>query len=134
MIKKHEADLIPMFEGITRAMNRIPAHLPRTTVIIQLPGRHGNSDIRGDACSRSFNRVLARLAHKYHYVVFEREEIERRLLMKSEYFIDYRTIKAILHLEQPGPAIVGTALLGLISCLARNGTTDHLEYRPVDAV
>jgi len=137
MISKHTADLLPMFQAISRAMDRIPSHLPRTQVIIQLPGRSGgNFDARRDGCSRSFNRVLARLAHEHHFVVFEREEIERRLLFKSEYFADTRSMKALLHLEQPAPGIVTTALLGLIGCLARNTSSsssiEQVDFRPKD--
>lgn len=134
MIEKHTHDIVPMLQAVHSAIHRTPADLPRTTVIIQLPGRAGNSNINGDACSRSFNRILAAQAHRFGFAVLEREEIERRLLWKSEYYPDHRTIKPNLHLENPGPNIVGTSLLGLISCLARNGTNEHPAFRTMDAV
>ncbi len=134
MISKHTYDVVPMLQAVRNAIDRVPKHLPKTTVIIQLPGRAGGTDPRGDACSRSFNRILAYQAHRYGFAVLEREEIERRLLVKSEYFGGHRTIKPSLHLENPGPNIIGTSLLGLIGCLERNGSEEHLFYRLPDAI
>ena len=122
MIKRHEADLVTMVEKITEAVQRTPADFPRTTVIFQLPGRAGGSDYRQDHCTRSFNRLLAKEAHKGGYTVIEREELERRYLYKSEFFADFRSVKPNLHLEAPAPNIIATSLLGLIGCLQRNGT------------
>lgn len=132
MLHKHTYDIAVMMAAVHAAVDRVPSHMPRTNVIIQLPGRAGNTDNRGDACSRSFNRILAFQAHRHGFVVLEREEIERRLLIKSEYYGDHRTMKPNLHLENPGPNIVGTSLLGLISCLERNGSNSHIAYRPPD--
>lgn len=134
MIDKHTHDIVPLMVAIQSAVFRTPDSIPRTKVIIQLPGRAGNSDPRGDACSRSFNRVLAYQAHRHGFTVLEREEIERRLLIKSEYYGDHRTMKPNLHLENPGPNVVGTSLLGLLGCLERNGTHDHSLHRVPDAV
>jgi hypothetical protein len=134
MVTQHEVGIQKMMKAIRVAIDRIPAHLPRTTVIIQLPGRSGGSDNRIDGCSRRFNRISAREAHLQGFTVFEREEIERRLLFKSEYYPDHRSIKPLLHLENPSPNIVGTSLLGLITCLARNGSDYNLRYVPKDAV
>lgn len=132
MVQQHETAIPIMMKAIRTAIDRIPSSLPKTTVIIQLPGRAGNTDARIDYCSRRFNRLLAKNAHEFGFSVFEREEIERRLLFKSEYFPDHRTIKPLLHLENPAPNIVGTSLLGLVSCLMRNGTTHNMEFLPKD--
>lgn len=134
MIQKHSHDIVPLMEAVKSAVDRTPKDLPRTAVIFQLPGRAGNTDMNGDACSRSFNRVLAYQAHRFGFSVLEREEIERRLLIKSEYYGDHRTMKPNLHLENPAPNIVGTSLLGLISCLARNGSNEHNQFRMKEAM
>lgn len=132
MLAQHEAGIPIMMKAIHEAVHRIPATLPKTTVIIQLPGRAGNTDANLDACSRRFNRILAKSAHEYGFPVFEREEIERRLLFKSEYWPDHRTIKPLLHLENPAPNVVGTSLLSLISCLARDGKKVNSHFLPPD--
>lgn len=134
MIRQHTEAIPVMMEAIRTAIDRTPPELPRTVVIIQLAGRAGNSDPRGDRCSRQFNRALAYHAHRFGFVAFDREEIERRLLFKSEYFFNYRTMKPSLHLENPGPNIVGTSLLGLIGCLQRNGTELGRKFTPFDAI
>ena len=54
--------------------------------------------------------------------VLEREEMERRMLYKSEYHERFKFIKPQLHIENPMANIVGTALLTLVSCLERNGS------------
>ena len=46
----------------------------------------------------------------------------RRLQYKSDHSDEYRIIKPNLHLDNPSPNIVGTALLVLCACLQRNGT------------
>ncbi len=66
------------------------------------------------------------------FSVFEREKIERRALFKSEFYTEKRTFKPLLHLENLGPNIVGTSLLGLIACLARNGIDHNIQFRPID--
>lgn len=132
MILQHERDIATMMVAVHKAVHRTPSDHHRTEVIIQLPGRAGNSDAKLDRCSREFNRLLAHEAHKMGFSVFEREEIERRALFKSEFYTEKRTLKPLLHLENPGPNIVGTSLLGLITCLARNGTDHNIQFRPID--
>jgi hypothetical protein len=122
MIKRHEKEIALMVDKITDAINRTPNHLTKTTVIFQLPGRGGGSNPRQDHCSREFNRILAKEAHRGGYTVIEREELERRMLFKSEFLGDFRVLKPNLHLESPAPNIIATSLLGLIGCLIRNGT------------
>ena len=114
------------------AIDRTPRHMPRTMVIVQLAGRAGNSDPMGDHCSRTVNRVAAYEGHLQGFAVLEREEIERRLLYKSEFFSEVSYIKNLLHLENPSANIVGTSLLALVACLVRNGTDHNIKFRPSD--
>ena len=81
-------------------------------------------------CQWRYNRILAHEAHKHGFVVLEREEIERRLLYKSEHYIPVRTMKPILHLENPSANIIATSLLVLISCLRKNETSTLISGRP----
>jgi hypothetical protein len=134
MVIQHEEAVPIMMKAVYAAIRRTPNELPRTQVIIQLPGRAGGSDARVDGCSRRFNRILAKHAHLNGFSVFEREEIERRLLFKSEFLADHRSVKPLLHLENPGPNIVGTSLLALINCLARNGSDYNIHFSPKDAL
>ena len=46
MILQHTDDLKPMMDLITSAISRTSPAVPRTTVIIQLSGRIGNTDKR----------------------------------------------------------------------------------------
>jgi hypothetical protein len=101
-------------------------------VIIQLAGRAGNSDPKIDRCSRTMNRVAAYEGHLQGFAAFEREEIERRLLYKSEYFKEVSFIKPLLHLEAPAANIVGTSLVALVACLRRNGSDYNVQYRAAD--
>jgi hypothetical protein len=133
MVAQHEVDLQRMMNAIRKAIDRTPETSGKTTVIIQLPGRAGGTVHTVDSCSRRFNRIAAKEAHLHGFVVFEREEIERRLLFKSEYLADHRSIKPLLHLENPAPNVVGTSLLGMITCLARNGSDHHMHFLPKDA-
>ncbi len=141
MVALHETLVRPMMNAIHNAIDRPFKHGyvgEQTMVIIQLPGRPSYDNPHVLHCSRRFNRILAKEAHRHGFVVLEREEIERRLLFKSEYRVDHRTIKPLLHLENPAPNIIGTSLLGLVACLQRNSTindvsTDYrLQYRPPD--
>lgn len=129
MIDTHERDLKTLMQAVRAAVDR--SKQP-TTVIIQTAGRMGNSDDRGDHCTWRFNRVAAHEAHLQGFVVYEREEIERRLLFKSEYYAGFRSIKPNLHIEAPSPQIVGTGLLALVACLRRNGTQYNLGLPPIE--
>lgn len=132
MIENHKRDLKTLMKAVRTAIDRTPPSIPRTTVIIQLAGRAGGAEPKRDHCSRTMNRVAAYEAHQQGFVVFEREEIERRLLYKSEYYDGVSFIKPLLHLEAPGANIVGTSLLALVACLKRNGTDYNKKYLPAD--
>ena len=134
MIRQHKQDIKTLMKAVRTAIDRTPSTLPRTRVIVQLAGRAGNSDPMGDHCSRTVNRVAAYEGHLQGFAVLEREEIERRLLYKSEFFSEVSYIKTLLHLENPSANIVGTSLLALIACLERNGSDYNIKYRPSDVV
>jgi hypothetical protein len=130
MIAQHKRDVKALMKHVREAVDRTPASMPRTKVIVQLAGRGGGSHSAMDKCSRTINRVSAYEAHLQGFAVLEREEIERRLLYKSEFFEGVSFIKSILHLENPAANIVGTSLLALIACLQRNGTDYNIKFRP----
>ncbi len=131
MIATHERDIVTLMQNVRIAIDRTPAHMRRTTVIVQTAGRMGNSDSRGDHCTWRFNRILASEGHKQGFTVLEREEIERRLQYKSEYYPNVRYIKPNLHIENPSANIVGSSLLALVACLERNGTDYNYNLPPV---
>jgi hypothetical protein len=125
-IKRHEADIPKLMKAVKNAIQRHPTVSGgETMVIVSTAGRSYNREDEKDKCSWHYNRVLAHEAHKHGFVVLEREEIERRLLYKSEHYVEVRTMKPILHLENPAPNIIATTLLNLISCLRKNGTSTH---------
>lgn len=120
MIEKHTNDISRLMDSVKNAVERVKASGGGDTMVIfQTSGRVGNSEPRYDRCSWIFNRKLVHEAHKAGFAVMEREEIERRLLYKSEYHA-LKYLKAQLHIEAPSPQIVGTALVALISCLERH--------------
>ena len=80
-------------------------------------------------CIWRFNRMVAQEAHKQGFVVFEREEIERRLLFKSEHYDPTKVLKFALHLENPAPNIIATSLLTLISCLRKNESSTFISAK-----
>jgi len=126
-ILKHEADLPKLFRAITAAITRPTADNStypgtETLVIVSTAGRIGNEDSGLDHCSWRWNRQLAIEAHKAGFPVFEREEIERRLLFKSDVHMashQGKYIKPGMHLAAPSPQIVATSLMAMISCLRR---------------
>jgi hypothetical protein len=146
LVAQHKKDLKTLMRAIRTAVDRnkasgsstdtgtevpSPTLLP-TTVVIQLAGRVGNSDPVPDRCSRTFNRLAAYEAHLQGFLVLEREEIERRLLFKSEYYEEVKFTKNNLHLENPAPNIIGTSLLTMISCLQRNGSDFNKKFAAYD--
>lgn len=117
-------------KAVRVAVDRTPSSMPRTKVIVQLAGRGGGGDPAQDHCSRTVNRVAAYEGHLQGFAVLEREELERRLLYKSEFYSGVSFIKPLLHLENPAANIIGTSLVALIACLRRNGTDFNIMYRP----
>lgn len=66
------------------------------------------------------NRIAAHQAHLNGFPVLEREEIEHRLLFKSEFTPYHKNINTHIHLDIPGPQIVSTALLAMVNSNVRN--------------
>ena len=189
MLLKHEKQIGRLIKMIGRATNRPRidgpdgSSKPPTMVILSLAPRAHTGDTRSDQCTWSFNRKLAMQAHGAGIPVLEREEIEHRLLFKSENAPPHlKNYKGDIHhgthssshdghsahsphstggthsadlsatagvsdhnsdghvvghlineLHAPGPQIVATALLSMISCLMRNGT-DPLQFPPFNYV
>jgi hypothetical protein len=131
MIKQHEEDLPKLMKAVKTAIERQDTmYGQKTIVIVSTAGRSSyTSDTRWDQCTWRYNRILAHEAHKHGFAVLEREEIERRLLFKSEHYFETRTTKPVLHLEAPSPQIVATSLLTLISCLRKNESSVMIEAK-----
>lgn len=123
----HTGDLPRLMASIKTAVARPrPSHpednvapANRTIVVISTAGRIGNPSAVLDKCTWTFNRVLAHEAHLAGFVVLEREEIERRLLFKSDMNPRMKFIKAGMHLAAPSPQIIATSLTALVGCLRR---------------
>lgn len=108
-------------DGISSQSNNI-------TVIISLPGRdpHANDDT--SFCVWKLGRMIAVEAHRNHFLLLEREEIEHRLVIRWEYgFPDALkelgqdfTLESLLNF--PAPQIVTSALASILYCLNRNMT------------
>jgi hypothetical protein len=135
-VEYHESLLPTAMQAMKTAVNRpLPDGTPipadkQTVVIIATSGRIGNPDLNLDNCIWRFNRQLSIEAHKVGFPVFDREEIERRLLRKSDSFLGKHTgknIKPNMHLPAPGPQIVATALLAMISCLRRDAKPENMK-------
>ena len=122
MVENHQRDLKKLMTTIKSALERTKG-LAQTIIIFSTAGRIHSipHDPVMDECIFKFNRIMAKEAHDAGFPVFEREEIERRMLFRSEHWEPYRTLKPNLHLDAPAPAIVATSLLGLIACL-KGGT------------
>jgi hypothetical protein len=141
-VVKHENDLPVLFNSIKKAISRPNRDNTtykgiggtkngETLVIISSAGRIGTGAVALDQCSWRFNRQLSIEAHKAGFPVFEREEIERRLLFKSDSHMKSHTPKYIkpgMHLDAPGPQIIATSLLSLISCLRRDAHDTRGAY------
>jgi hypothetical protein len=91
-----------------------------STLILSLPGRSYLKDYRANTCTWRMNRILAYHAHMNGFIVIEREEIEHRLVFKSEHsnhpFLEVK----IGGLDTPAPQIIATTFLSLIACLQSN--------------
>lgn len=80
----------------------------------------------------SYIHILIYICIYTYFINLLIAEIERRILYKSEYWEGFFFIKSLLHLDNPAPNIVGTALLSLISCLERNGSDYNKRYLASD--
>lgn len=93
-----------------------------TTVIISLASRNHLDNMQSNICTWHMNRLFAYGAHFQGFVVLEREELEQRLLFKSEHsphpFVKPR---AVLD-TPPVPQILATSLLSIYDCIKANIT------------
>lgn len=89
------------------------------TVIISLPGRSLIGDSRSEQCTWHMNRVIAYSAHKHGFGVLEREEIEYRLLFKSEHS-PHPMLKVKPTLEIFAPQLIAASTLAMLACIQAN--------------
>jgi hypothetical protein len=129
MLDNHINDIKLLMAGVRQAVDEhhLRTGQPKTIVIIVNGGRPSYGPEVSD-CSWKFGRVATLEAHKHGFVVLERQEMERRLLYRSEHNEQYRNLKPILHLEMPAQSIIATALAGLISCVMKN--TTKADFHP----
>jgi hypothetical protein len=96
----------------------LPTTGANTTVVISLTSR-AFLDWGSDHCTWRLNRIIAYEAHKYGFIVLEREEIETRLLSRHEKAPEpIKSPKALLAF--PGVQIVAASLITLLNCLEQN--------------
>ena len=127
-IKRHEDDIPKLMKAIRNAVDRqLTSDGIPTMVIVSTAGRTGYPDVVHDRCTWRYNRILVHEAHKQGFFVLEREEIERRLVYKTEYSAHNPPMWYELHLPAPSAHIVGTSLLALISCLKKNVTSSFVH-------
>ena len=134
----HTRDLKRLMQAVREAVNRPrPRHpdagagVNKTIVVVSTAGRIGNPSADLDRCTWTFNRALAHEAHQHGFAVFEREEIERRLLFKSDHNPRLKLIKAGLHLPAPSPQIIATSLAAMVGCLRRGGVKKTTSGPPM---
>jgi hypothetical protein len=69
-----------------------------------------------DYCTWRLNRLIAYEAHVKGFIVLEREEIETRLLFRTERNPEAeKTVKSLLSF--PGSQIVASSFISLLNCL-----------------
>ena len=73
-------------------------------------------------CTSFFNKKIIKRAKENGYAIFDREELERRFLYKSEHESIFKVVEPAIHLPTPVPQIIATALLSFITCLTTNTT------------
>lgn len=103
------------------AISKPNSNVQTTALVISLAGRSLLSNDKANYCTWKLNRMIAYEAHKLNIPVLEREEIEHRLLFRSEPLAD--TVVTLKEINKiPGPQIVGASLISLLSCLETNIT------------
>lgn len=116
-VQQHTQDVHKLFQALHSAVTR--PHM-RTKVIVSTTPRVLTGNPKADRCVYKLNRIIAREAHRSGFVVLEREEMEHRIMFKSEASEDLKEVIDIA--EPPTNHIIATSLLSLISCLEKNGT------------
>ena len=112
--------------AVTRSTEQSNSHQQQqqqkgTTVIISTASRTAIGNPHADFCTWKLNRIIARAAHRRGFIVFEREEIEHRLLFKTEASEDLYSAGVLDKAAEPPMAhIVSTSLLSMLTCLNSN--------------
>ena len=115
-IKNSEANIKTFFTALKAATQKSAKN---TTVIISLASRGHLHKWEADYCTWRLNRIIAYEAHTKGFIVLEREEVETRLLFRTERDISpIKTPKALL--EFPGSQIIAASLTTLLNCLEQN--------------
>ena len=102
--------------------------LPPTMVVIVTAGDEYRS-AEVDECIAKINEFVSSEARQLGFVVFPRGELERRLMHKSRY-ADYPLLKPDIHISDPAPRIVCSAILALLSCHRKSRLPHHHHRRP----
>ena len=123
--QKHEdlvqKELALLMTALSEYIERLRGYGRKSEIIFMTTGRlhnHESDEIAQfqlDKCILKFNRFVSTLAHRQGFVIFEREEVERRLLSKSSHLMGQLGIS----LPKPAPEIVATSLLAMIACLQK---------------
>eukprot|EP01038_Epipyxis_sp_PR26KG_P015975 gene15975-21681_t len=130
--KKHESDIALLMKTVHDTIIKASLAInntKKTTVIVMTASREHNADSRSDICVWRTNRILGYEAHVNGFPVLEREEIEHRLLFKSEHSHIPGVIPPVqtssMNIDYPSDKIIATSLLTMITCLELNGTIPH---------
>lgn len=110
------AEILKMVVKTHRAL-----HDANTTVIFSLPSRNHLDNHASNVCTWNLNRIIAFAAHLRNIVVLEREELEHRLLFKSE-FSNPSFLKPQPDLDTPAPQMLTASLLSIYTCVLANTT------------
>lgn len=126
MISKAERNIPPLLNSFvisTSQYSNVSTYSGKTNSrnIVSLASRSIFSDHRSEVCTWKLNRMLAYEAHAHNVVVLEREEIEHRLLFRSEQ-TENPLVRSSYLLETPAPQIVTASLLSILTCIENNST------------
>jgi len=112
-IKSFLDELAEVLKPFTREANN---------VIISMTGRTFPTDDRAaDVCTWRLNRMIAYHAHTHGWMLLEREEIEHRLLLKTDYADEpIRSVHSLLTF--PAPQIIASSAIAMIDCVNKQYT------------
>jgi hypothetical protein len=116
-----------LLSSLSAAVSRANALNRWPIVIIMTSGRIFRHSISDDVaaqlhnCTSVFNKRIVAQARKYKFAVFDREEIEHRILYPYEHDKVDRVLAPMIHEPFPVPQVISTALLSFLSCLVDSG-------------
>lgn len=99
---------------------------PKPIMIVSLAPRNFLQEYHSDVCTWKLNRKVAFEAHRRKLMVFEREEIEGRVLFRNEYNIEGHAAVEPYVLNPhnltafPLPQIVTSSFVSMLGCLDAN--------------